>query len=122
MGRVAACRRPLCGDRQLDHRRRITWHRDPRRLRPDHPRHKPLRAAFLPRERMTSLANLPYFLAYFAASILLLAAFLGAYTLITPLHEWTLIRQGNTAAALSLAGATLGFTLPLASAIVHSAS
>lgn len=71
---------------------------------------------------MTSLANLPYFLAYFAASILLLAAFLGAYTLITPVHEWTLIRQGNTAAAISLAGATLGFTLPLASAIVHSGS
>lgn len=71
---------------------------------------------------MTSLANLPYFLAYFGASIVLLAAFLGAYTLLTPLHEWTLIREGNAAVALSLAGATLGFTLPLASAIVHSGS
>jgi len=69
---------------------------------------------------MTSLANLPLFLAYFVASVLLLAAFLGAYTLIVPLHEWKLIREGNTAVALSLAGATLGFALPLASAIVHS--
>ena len=71
---------------------------------------------------MTSLANLPNFLAYFGASVVLLAAFLAAYTLITPLHEWTLIRDGNTAVALSLAGATLGFALPLASAIVHSAN
>jgi putative membrane protein len=69
---------------------------------------------------MTSLANLPNFLMYFGASIVLLAAFLGAYTLVTPLHEWALIREGNAAVALSLAGATLGFTLPLASAIVHS--
>ncbi len=71
---------------------------------------------------MTSLANLPNFLAYFGASVVLLAAFLGAYTLITPLHEWALIREGNAAVALSLAGATLGFALPLASAIVHSAN
>lgn len=71
---------------------------------------------------MTSLANLPNFLSYFGMAVVLLAAFLGAYTLITPLHEWTLIRQGNAAVALSLAGATLGFTLPLASAIVHSAN
>lgn len=31
-----------------------------------------------------------------------------------------LIREGNVAAAISLAGATLGFVLPLASAIAHS--
>jgi putative membrane protein len=71
---------------------------------------------------MTSLANLPNFLAYFGASVVLLATFLGAYTLITPLHEWSLLRQGNTAVAVSLAGATLGFSLPLASAIIHSAN
>jgi putative membrane protein len=69
---------------------------------------------------MTSLGNLPNFLIYFGASVVLLAAFLGAYTLLTPLHEWALIRQGNTAVALTLAGATLGFALPLASAIIHS--
>jgi putative membrane protein len=71
---------------------------------------------------MNSLANLPNFLAYFFSAVVMLAASLGAYTLITPLHEWTLIRQGNTAAALSLAGATIGFSLPLASAILHSAN
>jgi|SRR5579871_389295 len=71
---------------------------------------------------MTSLANLPLFLTYFGASVVLLAAFLAAYTLLTQLHEWTLIREGNTAVALSLAGATIGFALPLASAVVHSAN
>ena len=71
---------------------------------------------------MTSLANLPNFLLYFAASVVLFAAFLAAYTRLVPLHEWRLIREGNTAAALSVAGAAGGFALPLASAIVHSAS
>ena len=69
---------------------------------------------------MTSLANLPNFLVYFGASVVLLAAFLAAYTLIIPIHEWKQVRESNTAVALSLAGATLGFALPLASAIVHS--
>lgn len=41
---------------------------------------------------------------------------------VTPHHEVTLIKAGNTAAAVSLGGAVLGFTLPLASAIVHSVS
>lgn len=36
---------------------------------------------------MTSLANLPNFLAYIGTSIVLLAAFLALYTLITPLQE-----------------------------------
>ncbi len=71
---------------------------------------------------MTSLANLPNFLVYFGASVVLLAAFLAAYTLIIPIHEWKQVREGNTAVALSLAGATLGFALPLASAIAHSAN
>jgi putative membrane protein len=41
---------------------------------------------------------------------------------VTSHHEATLIRQGNTAAAISFAGALIGFTLPLASAIIHSVS
>ena len=69
---------------------------------------------------MTSLATLPAFLAYFALAMGLLGMFLAIYTAITPYPEWTLIRAGNTAAALSLAGATLGFCLPLTAAITHS--
>ncbi|MFO1423929.1 MAG: DUF350 domain-containing protein [Candidatus Competibacteraceae bacterium] len=67
-----------------------------------------------------SLAGLPSFLFYFATAIGLLLLFLVAYILITPYREITLIREGNTAAAVSLGGAILGFVLPLASAIAHS--
>lgn len=69
---------------------------------------------------MTSLAALPNFLAYFAASVVLLAAFLALYTLILPVNEWRQIRDGNAAAALALGGAMIGFCLPLAAAITHS--
>ena len=48
------------------------------------------------------------------------AAFLAAYTRVMPLHEWRLIREGNTAVALVLGGAMLGFAIPLATAIVRS--
>jgi putative membrane protein len=70
---------------------------------------------------MTNLANLPAFLAYFASALVLLAAFITVHSWITPMHELRLIRDGNTAAAVSLVGATLGFALPLASVIAHSA-
>ena len=69
---------------------------------------------------MTSLATLPAFLGYFACTLGLLAVFLGVYTALTPYAEWALIRAGNTAAAVALAGAALGFCLPLASAVAHS--
>jgi putative membrane protein len=66
------------------------------------------------------LVSLPNFAAYLVASVALTAIFLVIYTAITPAREWTLLRAGNSAAAISLAGATLGFVLPLASVIVHS--
>ncbi|WP_158931093.1 DUF350 domain-containing protein [Acidisphaera sp. S103] len=69
---------------------------------------------------MTSLANLPNFLLYFGASVVLFAAFLTAYTKVVPLHEWKLIRDGNTAVALVLGAAMVGFAMPLAVAIVRS--
>ena len=61
------------------------------------------------------------FLIYFAAGTALLAVFLAIYAWITPYRELELIRKGDTAAAISLSGAMLGFSLPLASAIAHSA-
>ncbi len=70
---------------------------------------------------MTSLETLPAFLAYFAGSLILLGIFLWLHEVLLPGAEWKLIREGNTAAALSVAGAAGGFALPLASAIVHSA-
>jgi putative membrane protein len=70
---------------------------------------------------MTSLETLPAFLAYFAGSLILLGIFLWLHKVLLISAEWRLIREGNAAAALSVAGAAAGFALPLASAIVHSA-
>lgn len=66
------------------------------------------------------LKDLPNFLAYFGSSIVLTAVFLFIYLWITPHDELSLLRGGNSAAAVSLAGAMIGFLLPLASVITHS--
>jgi putative membrane protein len=50
---------------------------------------------------------------YVSASIGLMAAFLFVYTFVTPQREIKLIRGGDIAAAYSLGGAIIGFTLPL---------
>ena len=71
---------------------------------------------------MSDPNNILLFMAYFSTAVLLLGAFLAAFTLLTPIKEWELIRAGNTAVALALGGAMMGFALPLAAAIVHSAS
>ena len=66
------------------------------------------------------LTMLPAFLAYFAVAIALLALFLLVYLNVTPYHEVALIRGGNSAAAVSLSGALLGFAMPVANVIAHS--
>ena len=66
------------------------------------------------------LTVLPVFLAYFAVAVVLLAVFLLVYVNVTPYEEFTLIRAGNPAAAISLSGALLGFAMPVANAIAHS--
>ncbi|WP_199221688.1 DUF350 domain-containing protein [Limnohabitans sp. Bal53] len=57
------------------------------------------------------------FLQYFVAALLLLGAFLVVYVRVTPYNEFELIKQDNAAAAISLAGACIGFALPMAAAI-----
>ncbi len=59
-------------------------------------------------------------LLYFVLSIVLIALFIAIYTAITPYREVALIREGNAAAAVSLGGALLGFSLPLAQAVAQS--
>jgi putative membrane protein len=56
-------------------------------------------------------------LAYLATAIALLAICITLYLWMTPYRELALVREGNTAAALSLGGASLGLTLPIGSAI-----
>ena len=68
------------------------------------------------------LAGLPAFLLYFALGLAMLAAFLAVYLAVTPYNEIALIREGNTAAAISLAGAIIGYMLPLTRAIAQSVS
>ncbi len=65
-------------------------------------------------------AALPNFLAYFAVATVLFAFFLLIYLNVTPYKEITLIRAGNTAASISLAGTMVGFALPIANVIAHS--
>ena len=63
---------------------------------------------------------LPAFLSHFGAAIVLFFAFIAIYVRITPYKEIHLIREGNCAAAASLSGAVLGYSITLASSIVHS--
>jgi putative membrane protein len=69
---------------------------------------------------LTSLQGLPSFLIHLGLALTLTIVFVIVYMQITPYPELKLIREGNPAAAASLSGATLGYVLPLASAIAHS--
>ena len=51
---------------------------------------------------------------------LLLFVFFLLYTWATPFDEITLIRQGNLAAALTLGGALIGFSMTVASGLLHT--
>jgi putative membrane protein len=64
--------------------------------------------------------NLPAFASFFATAIGLLVAFALLYDLITPYSELTLIREGNTAAAITLGGAIVGFALPITVSVAVS--
>jgi putative membrane protein len=64
--------------------------------------------------------SLPAFAGFFATAVVLLAVFAALYLFVTPYSEVRLIREGNTAAAISLAGALLGYALPIAVAVVVS--
>lgn len=67
------------------------------------------------------LKGLPGFLQYLALGLVLLAIFFAVYLWVTPHDELRLIRAGNSAAALSLAGAVVGFILPLGMVIAQHA-
>ena len=68
-----------------------------------------------------SLSTFPNFLVYFVTAVVLTAVFLVLYANLTPHREFRLIREGNSAAAVALIGGLLGFVIPLASVIAHSA-
>lgn len=64
---------------------------------------------------------LAFLLAFVVAGLFTLA-FKIIYQFATPYNERALIRQGNSAAAIALAGALIGYVLPLASALSYTVS
>lgn len=59
------------------------------------------------------------YLLHLATAVALVMAYFVIYTRMTPYDEVTLIRKGNHAAALSLGGTLIGFSLPIASALLN---
>lgn len=66
------------------------------------------------------LAGFPVFLSHFALTVALLIAGVAAYVLVTPHKELRLVREGNSAAAISLAGVVMGLGLPLGVSMANS--
>jgi putative membrane protein len=62
------------------------------------------------------------FVLAFAAAGGFTLIFKAIYQAITPHNEGALIRAGNSAAAVALGGALVGYVIPLASALAHTAS
>ena len=60
------------------------------------------------------------YLAHLVSGLGMVGLFAAVYMAVTPFHELTLIRQGIVAPALSLAGAVVGFSLTVASSILHN--
>lgn len=72
---------------------------------------------------LISLGGLSSFSLYFALSLVLLLVFKYIYTFITPHDEWKLVKEEkNSAAAIGLVGALIGFSLALGSAASNSVS
>lgn len=68
------------------------------------------------------IAAIANYAIHLIASGILLGIFFVIYTRVTPFDELALIHAGKGAAALSLGGALIGFSLTLGSAIVHNAT
>lgn len=67
-------------------------------------------------------AGFPITLLHGGLTVLFLILGAGLYILLTPHKEIALIREGNTAAAMSLGGVLLGLAIPLAISLTASTS
>ena len=67
-----------------------------------------------------SLSGFDEFLIYAVLAVLFIYGYMITYLWITPYNELKLIKDGNVAAAISLSGSVVGFTFPLAAAILNS--
>ncbi|MDA1308582.1 MAG: DUF350 domain-containing protein [Proteobacteria bacterium] len=68
------------------------------------------------------LTGIPFLLTHFGVTVLMLVVGVFVYMWMTPHDERALIRDGNTAAAVSLGGAVVGLAIPLAVCMANSAS
>ena len=68
------------------------------------------------------LTGIPFLLTHFGVTVLMLLVGVFVYMWMTRHDELALIRDGNTAAAVSLAGAVVGLAIPLAVCMANSAS
>lgn len=68
----------------------------------------------------TLSAGLPVLLSQFAVTLALLGLGTAAYMAITPFHETRLIRAGNVAAGVALAGSLVSLAIPLAATLATS--
>ena len=66
------------------------------------------------------LAGIPFLLSHFGVTVLMLVIGVFIYMWITSHDESKLRREGNTAAAVSLAGAILGLAIPLGFCLASS--
>jgi putative membrane protein len=62
------------------------------------------------------------FAEYLGTSVVLLSIFVYIYARATPYKDFALIAHDNVAVAVTFAGAVLGFTLPMLSAIYYTRS
>lgn len=67
-----------------------------------------------------SLSTIGSFLIYLGACAALALAFMRFYVWITPYDEFKLIEDKDPAPAIALGGSLIGFTLPIASLVIHS--
>ena len=72
-------------------------------------------------EILAFAAGFPLALLHAAATLAILVAGAALYAFLTPHREIALIREGNTAAAVSFGGVLAGLALPLAAAMTASA-
>ena len=66
------------------------------------------------------LSGIPFLLTHFGVTIVMLVVGAFIYIKITSHDEMALIRDGNNAAAVSLSGAILGLSIPLAFCMANS--
>ena len=71
---------------------------------------------------MQTFHGLMAFCAYFFIGLAMINCFMFIYTRITAHDEWKLIKENNSAAAITFGGAILGYVVPRASAAINSVS